>query len=42
MKLDKEKITLLFQKEIQELPVLLHHHAVLVFGIHSPIIQLRP
>ena len=35
MKLDKAKITLLFRKEIHELPVLLYHHAVLVSGIHS-------
>ena len=42
MKLDKAKITLLFQKEIHELPVLLYHDAVLVTGIDSPIIQLRP
>ena len=34
MKLDKAKITLLFQKEIHELPVLLYHHAVLVSGIN--------
>ena len=38
----KAKITLLFQKEIHELTVLLYHLAVLVSGIHSPIIQLRP
>ena len=42
MKLDKAKITLLFQEEIHELPVLLYHHVVLVSRIHSPIIQLRP
>ena len=42
MKLDKTKITLLFQKEIHELPVLLYHHAVLVSEIHSPITELRP
>ena len=41
-KLDKAKITFLFQKEIQKLPVLLYHHTVLVSGIHSPVIQLRP
>ena len=28
MKLDKAKVTLLFQKEIHELPVLLYYHAV--------------
>ena len=39
MKQDKAKITLLFQKEIHESPVLLYHHAALVSGIHSPIIQ---
>ena len=42
MKPGKAKITLLFQKEIHELPVLLYHHAVLVSEFHSPIIQLRP
>ena len=42
MKLDKAKITLLFQKETHELPVLPYHQAVLVSGIHSPIIKLRP
>ena len=42
MKLDKAKITLLFQKEIHELPVLLYHHTVFVSGIDSPIIQLKP
>ena len=42
MKLDKAKITLLPQKEIRELPGMLYRHAVLVSGIHSPIIQLRP
>ena len=42
MKLDKANKTLLFQKETHELPVLLYHHAVLVSGIHSPIIQQRP
>ena len=30
------------KKKIHELPVLLYHDAVLVSGIHSPIIQLRP
>ena len=42
MKLEKVKIALLFQKEIHKLPVLLYNHAVLVSGIQSPIIQLRP
>ena len=42
MQVGKAKITSLFQKQIHELPVLLYHHAVLVSGIHSPIIQLRP
>ena len=41
MKLDKANITLLFQKEIHVLPVLLYH-TVLVSGIHSPVIQPRP
>ena len=42
MKLDKAKITLLFQKEILKLPVLLYYHTVFLSGIHSPIIQLTP
>ena len=38
----QSKDNFIIPKKIHELPVLLYHHAVLVSGIHSPIIQLRP
>ena len=36
------KDNFIIPKKINKLPVLLYHHTVLVSGIHSPIIQLRP